>query len=486
MCFNLYVWLLSLLYVAVMILCGLILSLLGEKNEENRIRTFANDSKTSLKRNKWHKITLVMYLLSFVLVLIYHHYSINTILFWTIPFVVIAFLWNSFLTVSSYFNPIYICPENRSIKEFRTAVVIPVYNEDRELFKKVLNSLSLQTSLPDYVYVIEDGSLEENKCEDLFNEWKDRFPNSTKYIYKENAGKREAQAVAFNELKDLVDIFITIDSDTILNVDAIEQGLYPFFDEEIMSVGGALLDYNNSDNFLTRSVGVSFVSAFSNGRSAYSRWKAVNVNHGCLAFYRSEVINSYIDHYLSQIIFSQKAKFGDDRMLTQYASIMGDTVYQETSIGYTLNPVKLSHLLRQRTRWWRSFWWGGLWFIQNQSPKKAAWWIQLSHYISFGAYTPVFIAVYFYYPIVNRQLPIIVLLYMIALGYFRNIRTLTFERNDMSKLSQFISYLVFSPFSTIINLLICSILQIYGLLTVWKVASWETRENVEVGIDEGK
>ncbi len=263
MCFNLYVWLLSLLYVAVMILCGLILSLLGEKNEENRIRTFANDSKTSLKRNKWHKITLVMYLLSFVLVLIYHHYSINTILFWTIPFVVIAFLWNSFLTVSSYFNPIYICPENRSIKEFRTAVVIPVYNEDRELFKKVLNSLSLQTSLPDYVYVIEDGSLEENKCEDLFNEWKDRFPNSTKYIYKENAGKREAQAVAFNELKDLVDNFITIDSDTILNVDAIEQGLYPFFDEEIMSVGGALLDYNNSDNFLTRSVGVSFVSAFS-------------------------------------------------------------------------------------------------------------------------------------------------------------------------------------------------------------------------------
>lgn len=98
----------------------------------------------------------------------------------------------------------------------------------------------------------------------------------------------------------------------------------------------------------------------------------------------------------------------------------------------------------------------------------------------------MFIAVYFYYPIVNRQLPIIVLLYMITLGYFRNIRTLTFERNGMSKLSQFISYLVFSPFSTIINLLICSILQIYSLLTVWKVASWGTRENVEVGIEEGK
>lgn len=485
MCLDLYIWYISLIYIIIVILCGLLLSMTGGGKVDDRERDFKDESKIISKRNKWHKITLGLYLLSFILVLFYHRFSINTVLFWTIPFVVIAFLWNSFLTISSYFNPTYVNPENQSVNEFRTAVVIPVYNEDREIFKKVLESLTVQTSLPDYIYIIEDGSLEENKCEDLFNEWKNTFPNKAKYIFKENAGKREAQAVAFKELSNVVDIFVTIDSDTILNADAIEHGLYPFFDEKIMSVGGALLDYNNRDNFLTRSVGVSFVSAFSNGRSAYSRWKGVNVNHGCLAFYRAEVINNYIDHYLSQIVFSQKAKFGDDRMLTQYASIMGDTVYQETSIGYTLNPIRLSHLLRQRSRWWRSFWWGGFWFIKNQSPKKTSWWIQLSHYISFGAYTPVFIAIYFYYPIVNRQFPIVVLLYMIALGYFRNIRTLTFERNDMSKLYQFISYLLFSPFSTLVNLLICSILQVYGLLTVWKVASWGTRERVEVGIDEG-
>ncbi|MGM0165870.1 hyaluronan synthase [Enterococcus sp. AZ135] len=480
-----YVWLLSCLYIVVMILLGLMLSFSGGKKNDTETE-LENNSQTVMKRNGWHRVTLVFYLLSFVLVLVYHHFSINNILYWTIPFVVIAFFWNAFLTLSSYFNPVYVKPEGKSLAAFRTAVVIPVYNEDKEIFKKVLESLTTQTNLPDYVYVVEDGSLEENKCDELFEEWEKTFPNIVKYVYKENAGKREAQAIAFHDLKGQVDIFITIDSDTILNEDAIEQGLYPFFDKKIMSVGGALLDYNNQENFLTRSVGVSFVSAFSNGRSAYSRWKAVGVNHGCLAFYRSAVIDNYIDHYLSQVIFSQKAKFGDDRMLTQYASIMGDTVYQETSIGYTLNPVKLSHLMRQRSRWWRSFWWGGLWFIKNQSPKKAAWWIQLSHYISFGAYTPVFFAVYFYYPYINRQLPIVILLYMIALGYFRNIRTLTFDRNDMSKWAQFFSYLIFSPFSTLVNLLICSILQIYGLLTVWKVANWGTRKNVEVGIDENQ
>ena len=479
-------WIVSLLYIAMMVLFGLTLSLSGGQKKEEEDKEYTNDGKTHFKRNKWHTITMVCYFLAFFLLLAYHHFSINTILYWTIPFVIIAFFWNSFLTLSSYFNPVYIKPEDRSLKEFRTAVVIPVYNEDKEVFEKVLASLTHQAHLPDYVYVVEDGSLEENKCEELFNNWKDTFPNTVKYVYKENAGKREAQAVAFYELEGLVDIFITIDSDTILNEDAIEQGLYPFFDEKIMSVGGTLLDYNNRDNFLTRAVGVSFVSAFSNGRSAYSRWKAVGVNHGCLAFYRATVVDRYIEHYLSQVIFSQKAKFGDDRMLTQYASIMGDTVFQETSVGYTLNPVKFSHLMRQRSRWWRSFWWGGLWFIKYQSPKKAAWWIQLSHYISFGAYTPVFIAIYFYYPFVTQRFPLAVLLYMIALGYVRNLRTLSFERNDMSKTYQIISYLIFSPFSTLLNFIICSVLQVYGLLTVWKVANWGTRKNVEVGIEKGE
>lgn len=477
-----FIWLFSLLYILLMILIALILNKkpLFKKNEPI---AFNNISKVSNKRTIWHKITLLSCLFLIIVMLFYHQSSINMNLSWTIPFVILAFLWNSFLMISSYFNPSYVKPNEHSATEFCTAVVIPVYNEDKEIFKRVLDSISLQTCLPDYVYVIEDGSLKENKCDAIFNTWIKEFPNQAKYIYKSNAGKREAQSIAFQELKDRVDIFITIDSDTILKHDAIEHGLYPFFDEKVMAVGGALLDYNNKDNFLTRTVGVSFVSAFSNGRSAYSRWKAVGVNHGCLAFYRSEVISKNMDHYLSQIVFSQKAKFGDDRMLTQYAAIMGDTVYQETSIGYTLNPIKLSHLIRQRTRWWRSFWWGGLWFIKNQSPKKISWWIQLIHYISFGAYTPIFFALYFYYPILNKQFPIIILFYMIVLGYIRNIRVLVFDRNDMSKAYQFVAFLIFSPFSTVLNLLICSILQIYGLLTVWKVANWGTRKDVEVGIE---
>lgn len=432
-------------------------------------------------RNRWDKIALALCIIMVILAFVYHFFTIDSILKWTIPFVYLTFLWSIFLVVSSYFNKTYVQPEDSELS-FRSAIVIPVYNEDQVLFKMVLESISKQTHLAEYVYVVEDGSLEENKVEAIFNEWAETYPHKTAYKYVANNGKREAQAVAFEMLRDEVDVFITIDSDTILDERAVEEGLYPFFNENVMSVGGVLLDYNNKDNFLTRVVGVSFVSAFSNGRASSSAWNSVGVNHGCLAFYRREVIEENLDHYLNQIVFKQKAKFGDDRMLTQYASLMGDTVYQESSIGYTVNPTKLSHLVRQRTRWWRSFWWGGVWFLKEQSIFSMAWWFQLVHFISWGLYTPIFFLVYIFFPIVNMTIPIIVILYMIFMGYIRNVRVLRFDRPDMSKTKQVLYYLVFSPLSTILNILICTILQTYALLTVWKVANWGTREDVEVAI----
>jgi len=281
---------------------------------------------------------------------------------------------------------------------------------------------------------------------------------------------------------DETDIFITIDSDTILDKRAVEEGLYPFYDETIMSVGGALLDYNNKANLLTRIVGISFISTFSNGRAAYSRWKSVVVNCGCLAFYRKEVIGKNLEHYLNQKVFGQKASHGDDRMLTQYAAIMGDTVYQETSFGYTLTPVKFSHLIRQRTRWGRSFWFGGFWFLRNQSPRKFSWWTQMYQYASFFVYIPILFLSLIYFPIRERMFPWALLVYMIILSYMRNFKSLTFEREDMPKLVQVLSYLVFTPLSMPLNLFLGSILRIWSLMNIRKVSFWGTRKNVEVGI----
>lgn len=455
----------------------------------NKLIPYPNNKKQDVHNHhilyrKWKKGTLFICAIGVILLFAYHFLSTNYKSSWMMPFIYISFSWNIFVLVSSYFNPTYIQPKEDIEFNLKTTVVIPIYNEDSETFKMTLKSLSSQTRLADVVCVIEDGSLEENKCQHIFERWAIDYPGETFYKYIPNSGKREAQAIAFNEYMDETDIFITIDSDTILDKRAIQEGVLPFYNENIMSVGGALLDYNNKANLLTRIIGISFVSSFSNGRAAYSKWKSVVVNCGGLAFYRQEVIEKNLEHYLNQTMFGQKAKFGDDRMLTQYASIMGDTVYQETSIGYTLTPVKFYHLTRQRTRWWKSFWWGGFWFIRNQKLTKFSWGFQLYQYISFFIYIPILFFSLIYFPVREMMFPGALLVYMIVLSYMRNFKSLTFEREDMSKLNQVLSYLIFSPLSTLLNVFLCTILQIYALATVWKVSDWGTRKTVEVGISK--
>jgi hyaluronan synthase len=180
---------------------------------------------------------------------------------------------------------------------------------------------------------------------------------TVKYKYISNSGKRVAQSQAFYEYQDEADIFLTMDSDTVLDENAIYEGCVPFQDSEIMSVAGLLLSENRT-TLISKMLGISFPVSFTNGRASASVYNAVSVSCGGLALYRNTVIKKFLDHYLNQIVFGQRAMFGDDRMLTHYASLLGKTIYQETAIGYTLMPENISHLTRQRVRWWKSFWWG--------------------------------------------------------------------------------------------------------------------------------
>ena len=287
----------------------------------------------------------------------------NNRLMWVYPVVFLSFIWNNFLLVSSFQYKPFSLDETSNSKELKTVVVIPVYNEDKIMFKKMLSSLDSQTQKPDVVYIIEDGSAKENSVEDIVRQWKKSVSFKVKYKYIVNSGKRVAQSKAFYEYQDQVDIFITMDSDTVLDKNAIYEGCIPFQDSEIMSVAGLLLSENRT-TLISKLLSISFPVSFTNGRASASVYDAVSVSCGGLALYRNIVVKQFLDHYLNQIVFGQRAMFGDDRMLTHYASLLGKTVYQETAIGYTLMPENLSHLTRQRVRWWKSFWWGGMFIIR--------------------------------------------------------------------------------------------------------------------------
>jgi hyaluronan synthase len=373
--------------------------------------------------------------------------------------------------------------EETSNNRLNLCVVIPAYNEDPVTFKAMLKSMVAQLRRPDFVYVIDDGS-DSKACRDVFDGW-DSQGIPAQYFRQSNQGKRSAQGHAFGELPN-ADVFITVDSDTVLDSLAVSQGIKPFLaDKRVKGVAGLLLGLNWNKNLLTRLVDLSFVSSFVSGRASWSRLRSVSVCCGGLAFYSADVVQKHLDEYVNQEVFHRRASCGDDRVMTNFALLEGWVVFQESSAGYTLHPERLSHLTKQRIRWWRSFFWGSEWLSRRMSPKKIAWWLVVGLVADTAVFTCVLVFVVPYILIsgvAEQHIPLALLIYIGFLGYVRNIRYMAIRRPDQTFWQQLRTYAL-SPLAVLLNTYLCTVLSYVGLATV-RNNGWSTRKKVEVGLEK--
>lgn len=427
-------------------------------------------------KKSWASLLPIILMLVFVALTNRHWNSFNLPGYWQGPFNIISFAYLSRLILFAFLNKTY---NYRRTNKLNTCVVIPIFNEDSATFLKVLESLDKQTLKPTSIHIVDDHSNDKD-CKKVFDRWKVSATIPAVYTYmKINQGKREVQAIAFRKNKS-ADIFVTIDSDTVLDPRAIKNGLRPFGDPRVMSVAGLLVGLNSGQNLLTRLVDLGFVQSFINGRAAWSYLKTVTVNCGGLAFYRSQVVHKHLNEYLSQTVFGKVARSGDDRILTNFALLEGWAVFQESSIGYTLLPDNFHHLVRQRLRWWRSFFWGGYWLIRRFPINRLVWWLVLSQFISFVFYTLIIGPVFFVLATTGK-IPWGFIVYLtLVLSYVRASRYLIVKIPKLEPRQQFINFML-APASSVLHLFLCSMLQYAGLATVHKTG-WGTRKNVEVGI----
>lgn len=434
-----------------------------------------NPLVVSLRR--WYPLFAIL-LGIYLIILGWHHWNQLSIPLWRTPVIILSFGWLVLTIVAAHLNrPV----KNNFIPNARIVAVIPSHNEDPNMLQAMFDGMDRQTVKPDALYFVENGGTDGN-AERIIAQWKQTTSIREVYFnYREEASKRGAQGLAFEKEDDFNAIVITVDGDTLLDPHAIENGIKPFIDPEVTSVAGLLVGLNRNKNMLTRIVDISFVASFVNGRAAWSRFNSVAVNCGGLAFYRLWVIKKHLHDYLNQTVAGRQVQSGDDRMLTGFAALEGKTVFQETSVGYTLLPENINHLTRQRGRWWRSFWWGGIWLIRRFSPRRAIWWLVMSQYITFVLYAVMFPLILVVDPILNQKFPWFFFLYIAGLSYVRCARTLAVKRPDQSFASQFFGFLLLAPLSTLLNIWLCTILQWWGMFT-FRTTGWRTRQKVEVGI----
>lgn len=233
------------------------------------------------------------------------------------------------------------------------SIVIPVYNEGRNVKSVLLSAINSKYSGEKEVICVDDGSTDDTAI--YINQILKECSVNIKFIQlDENRGKREALAAGFRASTG--EIIITIDSDTIISEDAIEHIVAPFQDQKIGAVTGLVKTFNKKKNLLTKMARVNFVVAYEFTRAARSVIGSVMVCSGAFSAYRREILLKIIDEWLNEKFLGCKVICGDDRALTNLILKSGyDTFYQRTAVAYTLVPEKFLKFAKMIIRWNKSY-----------------------------------------------------------------------------------------------------------------------------------
>ena len=234
-------------------------------------------------------------------------------------------------------------------------VVVAAYNEDGPSLKACFDSLVEQ----EYdgaveVYVVDDYSPNREELMPLYREYA-ALPGWHVLLPNENRGKRHAQDSAFQECRG--EILVTIDSDTIVSPDGVQELVRPFADERVGAVTGDVGVTNWRTNLLTRLIGMRYWVAFNQERAAQSWFRSVLCCSGPLAAYRRSTLTSACwDDYISQTFRGISCTYGDDRHLTNLVLAAGyDTLFVPGATAITNAPESMRGYLKQQLRWNKSF-----------------------------------------------------------------------------------------------------------------------------------
>lgn len=358
------------------------------------------------------------------------------------------------------------------------AAVVPCYNEDPAILDRTIYALFRQTRQVDWIVVVDDGSTVNYA--DVRARWQ-AYRSGTQFVWlrQENMGKKHAQAAAFRAVPS-ADVYATMDSDSALDRRAVEEGLKPFADRDVVSVAGLEMAYNLSTNLLTRAMGLRSLAFQLFTMSAQSvAGGNVVINPGAFSLYRGWLIHRILPAYLGETFYGVPVTLGDDTALTMFALLHGRAVHQPTAVSMPVYPEKLSHHLRQWTRWMRASTIRTLWRMRYLSLRSYAWWFVVYQQYAFFASAAVSVAVPLVWP-ASRNLVLASGVALVAWPFAVALRLMTVKRSDL-RWPTWLGSTLLLPFAALWYLLVLRQIRFYGMATCHR-QGWVTRKKVEVTI----
>lgn len=233
-------------------------------------------------------------------------------------------------------------------------VIVPAYNEGKQVFDTLM-SLA-KSDYPEgklQLISIDDGSKDDTWA---WMQKAKRVLGSRVDIYQQpkNQGKRHALYRGFN--LGTGDVFVTVDSDSIVKANTLRNLVSPFVvDENCGAVAGNIRVLNNKKALLPKMLDVSFVLSFEFVRSAESSLDSVLCTPGALAAYRRTAVFACLPEWINQTFMGKPSDIGEDRAMTNMILKQGHKVlFQRNAYAYTNVPESYKGLYKMFIRWGRS------------------------------------------------------------------------------------------------------------------------------------
>jgi cellulose synthase/poly-beta-1,6-N-acetylglucosamine synthase-like glycosyltransferase len=232
------------------------------------------------------------------------------------------------------------------------SIVVPMYNEGRRIHDTIASLLE-----QDYpqdrleLIVIDDCSTDDSL------EWAERAiwgrPNARVLRNPHNMGKRRGinHAVRRSE----AEIIVSVDSDVIVERDAVRKLVARFVRPSIAAVGGRVHVLNAQENWLTRMQTIKYFFGYEYLKNLERAFCSVMCLSGCLTAYRRTVLLELEPILESRSWLGMPIKYGEDRYLTRQIIRAGhETLLTLDAVCWTVVPDTLAGYYAQQIRWRRS------------------------------------------------------------------------------------------------------------------------------------
>ncbi len=376
--------------------------------------------------------------------------------------------------LSVFGRPIQVTRSEQAwLNRLRVVVSVPVFNEDRSVLDRCIWALVNQSRKPQRVDVVDDGSTKVDYS-DLRAYWEGWHGEvEVSWRRQSNAGKRRAHCTTFTS-DDQADVFVTVDSDTALVHNALEEGLKGFKDPAAKSVAGIELGYNASQNLITQIQNALQQQAQVAIGSAWSVTGDMYTNRGPFALYDADMVRDLVPLYWGETLFGKRVVLGDDSLLSLAGGIAGRAVQQLSAFGLTMWPETIDHHIRQRVRWARGRAVRNFWRVKYYPLRSYLFWYSVMGIYVFVAGLEIALRLAAGWPQDARTVGLAVLL-LIIWSWVSQCRALCIHRDDDTWVNRAIMVLIRPIASLWAVVVLNDLVRSWGTMTLLK-QRWTTRQ----------